>query len=102
MREVRSRRLVPRAERAPVYARVLGLQYIRPSGLLCFALFEGTITLSALLALAEQVTWWAVPILPAVVAAAVKIDDIVAGALRRTGNAAWRSGRQRVQPLRDR
>jgi hypothetical protein len=63
----------------PFYARVLRLQYVRPSGLLCFFFFEGAIALATLLALAELVTWWAVIVLPASIAAMVKINDVIAG-----------------------
>jgi hypothetical protein len=63
--------------RAPLYARVLRLRAIRPGGLLCFLFFEGMIVLGALLALAELTSWWAVPVLPAAVAAMVKLNDVV-------------------------
>ena len=79
-REIRSHRAVPLRPR-PLYARVLGLQYVVPSGPLCFLFLAGTIALGVLLALTELVTWWAVPVLPAVVAAMVKLNDIIAGAL---------------------
>jgi hypothetical protein len=71
--------------RRPLYARVLRLQHIRPSGLWCFVFFEGMIALGVLLALAELVTWWAVLVLPAVVAIMVKVNDVTAGAWARTG-----------------
>ncbi|MFI7427570.1 hypothetical protein ACIBPB_11345 [Micromonospora sp. NPDC049836] len=62
----------------PLYARVLGLRFVNPGGVLCFLFFEGSVALAALLALAELVTWWAVLVLPAVVAAMVKLNDLVA------------------------
>ena len=63
----------------PLYARALGLRHLRPSGMVCFFFFEGAIALAILLALAELVTWWAVPILPAAIALMVKINDVIAG-----------------------
>jgi hypothetical protein len=65
------------APRPPLYARVLRLRRIRPSGLLCFLFFEGMIALGVLLALAELVSWWAVPVLPVVVAGMVKLNDLI-------------------------
>ncbi|MFC4019879.1 hypothetical protein ACFOW4_18310 [Micromonospora sp. GCM10011542] len=68
----------------PLYARVLGLRFVNPGGVLCFLFFEGTIALAVLLALAELVTWWAVLVLPAVVAAMVKLNDMVAAMVVRS------------------
>ncbi|GAA2518584.1 hypothetical protein GCM10010434_077070 [Winogradskya humida] len=65
----------------PLYARLLGLQYLAPSGFLCFVFLEGAVALGILLALAELVSWWGVLVLPLTVAAMVKLNDIVAGAL---------------------
>ncbi|WP_262282043.1 hypothetical protein [Micromonospora sp. MA102] len=62
----------------PLYARVLGLRFVNPGGVLCFLFFEGAVALAVLLALAELVTWWAVLVLPAAVAAMVKLNDMVA------------------------
>ncbi|MET8911936.1 hypothetical protein [Micromonospora sp. NPDC004551] len=62
----------------PLYARVLGLRFVNPGGVLCFLFFEGAVALAVLLALAELVTWWAVLLLPAAVAAMVKLNDMVA------------------------
>jgi hypothetical protein len=87
----------------PLYARVLGLQYLRPSGMLCFFFFEGAIALATLLALAELVSWWAIVVLPLAVALMVKINDVIAGfgaraAARARGRAAIRSAaRQAAQ-----
>ena len=97
--EIRSRRAglsVSDARDRPFYARVLGLQYLRPTGLLCFFFFEGAIALATLLALAELVTWWAVLVLPAAIAVMVKINDVIAGfgvrsAARAQARAAVRS-----------
>ncbi|TWJ20024.1 hypothetical protein [Micromonospora endolithica] len=62
----------------PLYARVLRLRVVNPGGVLCFVFFEGAVALAALLALAELVTWWSLLILPATVAAMVKVNDMVA------------------------
>lgn len=69
--------------RRPVYARVLRLRYIRPSAVLCFVFFEGSLALAVLLALTEFVSWWVVIVLPVLVAVMVKLNDVVAGAGRR-------------------
>ena len=63
----------------PLYARVLRLRHIRPGGLLCFLFFEGSVALGILLALAELAPWWSALVLPGVVAAMVKVNDLVAG-----------------------
>ncbi|MFF0155328.1 hypothetical protein [Micromonospora sp. NPDC005203] len=68
----------------PLYARLLGLRFVNPGGVLCFLFFEGTIALAVLLALAELVTWWAVLVLPVVVAAMVKLNDVVAAIVVRS------------------
>jgi hypothetical protein len=67
----------------PLYARMLRLRYLTPSGLLCFVLFEGAVALGLLLGLAELVSWWGVLVLPAMVALMVKLNDVVAGSLAR-------------------
>ena len=67
--------------RAPLYARVLRLRHLAPSGFLCFIFVEGAVALGVLLALAELVNWWGVLLLPLTVAAMVKLNDVVAGAL---------------------
>ena len=84
---IRSRRAgIPReqARLRPVYARILGLQFLDPSGFLCFVYFEGAIALGILLALAELVSWWGVLVLPLTVALMVKLNDVIAGALTPT------------------
>lgn len=70
------------AERRPMYARALGLRHLELSGLACFVLFEGALTLGTLLALAELASWWTVLALPVAVAVMVKFNDTVAGSLR--------------------
>jgi hypothetical protein len=78
--------------RRPVYARVLRLRYLNPSGLWCFVFFEGMIALGVLLALTELVSWWAVLVLPAMVAVMVKVNDVMAG--------AWSGAGRRTAPPR--
>ena len=74
----------------PLYARILGLQYLAPSGFLCFVFLEGAVALGVLMALAELVSWWGVLVLPLTVAAMVKLNDVVAGALIRTPDTTGR------------
>ncbi len=87
---------IPReqARLRPLYARILGLQYLSPSGFLCFVFFEGAVALGILLALAELVSWWGVLVLPLTVALMVKLNDVVAGALTPT---TARAGTSRVR-----
>jgi hypothetical protein len=75
------------ARQQPLYARMLGLQYLAPGGFLCFVFLEGAVSLGILLALAELVSWWGVLVLPIMVAAMVKLNDVVAGALIRPAGA---------------
>ncbi|MGI8647572.1 MAG: hypothetical protein ACR2JX_05000 [Mycobacteriales bacterium] len=72
----------PEIGKAPYYARILRLRHLRPSGFACFVFFEGSVGLAVLLAFAELVSWWAVIVVPATVAAMVKLNDYVAGKLR--------------------
>lgn len=81
----------------PLYSRVLRLNYLDPGGLLCFAFFEGTIIIALLLALAELVYWWGVPVLPVLVAILVKLNDVVAGAVVRSAAGVPRRERERLQ-----
>jgi hypothetical protein len=67
------------AKGAPLYARVLRLRRIRVGGLASFLFVECAIAAGILLALAELVSWWAVPLLPLLVAAVVKVNDMVGG-----------------------
>ncbi len=76
------------ARQQPLYARMLGLQYLAPGGFLCFVFLEGAVALGVLLALAELVSWWGVLVLPVMVAAMVKLNDVVAGSLIRPAPAA--------------
>ena len=68
-------------EHRPLYARMLRLRHLAPSGLLCFVFLEGAIALGVLLALAELVSWWGVIVLPVTVALMVKLNDAIAGSL---------------------
>ena len=79
-REIRSRRAGPDHDQ-PLYARMLRLRHLAPSGLLCFVFLEGAVVLGILLALAELVSWWGVLVLPLTVALMVKLNDVVAGQL---------------------
>jgi hypothetical protein len=60
-----------------MYARVLRLRRLRITGMTSFLLVECAIAVGILLALAELVSWWAVPLLPILVAAVVKVNDMV-------------------------
>ncbi len=65
----------------PLYARMLRLKFLEPSGFLCFVFLEGAVALGILLALAELVSWWGVLALPATVAIMVKLNDVIASSL---------------------
>ena len=84
-RMIRSRR-APVERDLPLYARMLRLRHLTPSGFLCFVFLEGAFALGVLLALAELVSWWGVVVLPITVAAMVKLNDLVAGVLTRPTN----------------
>jgi hypothetical protein len=77
-----------RPDAVPLYARLLRLRNVAPSGFLCFIFLEGAVALGVLLALAELVSWWGVLLLPATVALMVKLNDVVAGALTRAAAPA--------------
>jgi hypothetical protein len=79
-RVIRSRR-APASQDQPLYARMLRLRHLTPSGFLCFVFLEGAVALSILLALAELVSWWGLFVLPATVAMMVKLNDVLAGIL---------------------
>ncbi|WP_435830605.1 hypothetical protein [Polymorphospora rubra] len=89
-----------RTETRPLYARLLFLKHLNPSGALCFCFFEGAIALGLLLALAELVSPWVVPVLPLVVAAMVKLNDVVAGAVVRSAEGV--PARERARFRRER
>jgi len=83
-RTTRARRAGEIYRDQPLYARMLGLRYVSPSGFLCFVFLEGAVALGFLLALAELVSWWGVLVLPVTVAVMVKLNDVVAGALTKS------------------
>jgi hypothetical protein len=66
-----------------IYARALRLKHLQLRPTTTFALFEGSIALGALLALADKVDAWGVLAVPVAVAAMVKLNDTVAGVLIR-------------------
>jgi len=66
-----------------LYFRLLRVRYLRPGSLTAFLLFEGSIVLGALLALADIVNWWGVLAVPVAVAAMVKVHDGVAALVGR-------------------
>jgi hypothetical protein len=102
-REIRSRRAGlsrDQARQQPLYARLLGLQYLMPSGFLCFVFLEGAVALGVLLALAELVSWWGVLVLPVTVAAMVKLNDAVAGAVSRPVASVPRAAAPRTSAVR--
>ncbi|MCA2217869.1 hypothetical protein [Jidongwangia harbinensis] len=90
-RMIRSRR-APVARDQPMYARLLRLRHLAPSGFLCFVFLEGAVVLGILLALAELVSWWGVLVLPLTVALMVKLNDVVAGALTRPASPVATAG----------
>lgn len=67
----------------PFYPRLLRLKHVRPNGWQRAALFEGMVLLGAVAALADRASSWAPVILPAVAAAIVKFNDVLAGLLPR-------------------
>jgi hypothetical protein len=94
----RTRRPSVAAPHRPLYARMLRLRYLTPSGLLCFVFFEGAVALGLLLGLAELVSWWGVLVLPAMVALMVKLNDVVTGSLARAATSGRSSGPVRPGP----
>jgi hypothetical protein len=81
----------------PLYARVLRLRHLHPSGMACFALLEGSVGVALLLALAELVSWWALIVLPALVALLVKGNDVVAGVAARAAALVPEEERERFR-----
>jgi hypothetical protein len=67
----------------PLYARVLRLRHLRLRPLVAFLLFEGSIAFAILLVLADLIRVWGVIAIPAAVAVMVKLNDVIAGALKR-------------------
>jgi hypothetical protein len=67
----------------PLYSRILRLRHLELRPVTTFVLFEGSVILAGLLALAEVVEPWAMLIVPVAVAIMVKLNDVVAGVLLR-------------------
>jgi hypothetical protein len=67
----------------PLYARLLRLRHLRLTQLTSFVLFEGSVLIAFVLALAEIVNGWGVLAIPVAVAVMVKLNDVVAGVLNR-------------------
>lgn len=91
------------APQAPLYVRALRLRHLHMGGFVSFLLFECMIAAGVLLALAELVSWWAVPVLPAVVAIMVKVNDMAIGGSRRVraqARAAALSSSERASSTR--
>jgi hypothetical protein len=72
----------------PLYARLLRLRHLRLTQLTTFVLFEGSVLIALVFALAEIVSWWGVLAIPVAVAVMVKVNDIVAGVLHRPRGTA--------------
>jgi hypothetical protein len=72
-----------------LYARALRLHHVRPGQALRLLYVEGAVALAGLAALAELASWWSVLVLPVLVAALVKVEDVATGyrRARRTGGA---------------
>lgn len=69
--------------KTPLYSRMLRLRHLRLSPWATALLFEGSVALGLLLALADVITWWGVIAVPVVVALMVKLNDVVTGLLLR-------------------
>lgn len=65
----------------PLYVRALRLKHIRPGPWWCFLFFEGSLVLAGVLVLADWVSPWGLLVVPVGVAIAVKLNDVVTGAL---------------------
>ena len=77
--------------RPPLYARVLRLKHIHPGPWSCFLFCEGSLAVAGVLLLADWVSSWGLLVLPIGVAIAVKLNDVVTGALPPAGAANARS-----------
>jgi hypothetical protein len=67
----------------PAYVRLLRLRHLRLRPATAFLLFEGSVALGLLLALAEFISWWGAFVVPTSVAFMVKLNDVIATALVR-------------------
>lgn len=70
------------AQRPPLYWRLLRLRYVRPNGWLRALFIEGSVALAVVLVLAGAVSVWTIIALPVLIAVLVKLNDMIAGALR--------------------
>jgi hypothetical protein len=88
----------------PLYPRLLRLRHIHPSGWQRAIFVEGSIAVASLLVLADVATAWTLAVLPLVVAAVVKANDVLAGALRQElpGGGEDPSAAELVEPLSER
>jgi hypothetical protein len=76
----------------PLYSRALRLHHIRPGPILRLIYLEGAVGLAGLAALAELASWWSILVLPAVVGALVKAEDVATGYRRARASATpWPS-----------
>ncbi len=83
----------------PLYHRALRLRHVRPGPLATFLLFEGSVMAAIVLALADIVTGWGVLVIPVAVAVMVKLNDVVAAALRRPDAIAQLGGPRLADPF---
>ena len=70
------------SRRRPLYARLLRLRHLQPTGWQRALLSDGTLVLAGLLVLADLATPWALLALPVAVAVVVKAHDVLVGQLR--------------------
>jgi hypothetical protein len=70
----------------PLYPRLLRLKHLHPSLWQRVLLFEGVIALAVVVVLADKASLWTIPVLPGVVAAIVKFNDLVVGLLRQASD----------------
>lgn len=70
----------PRGKR-PLYARLLDLRHVHPNAWQRALLGEGSVAAGVVLVLADVASAWTIPVLPLAVAAVVKANDLLAGAL---------------------
>ena len=67
----------------PLYWRLLRLRHVRPNGWQRALFAEGSFVAAALLVMADLASAWLLVVLPATVAAVVKLHDLYAGWLAR-------------------
>jgi hypothetical protein len=76
-----------RPRKAPLYWRLLRLRHIHPNGWQRALLAEGVLAVAVLLVLAQKATIWTLLVLPVVVAALVKVHDMLTGSLGGTARS---------------